>query len=818
MKSIILPLLLFFSYVLHGQEPAEAEVYRTTVTYTPSENGYEVQLPIAYKFINCYGEVLVTITKDNQSATTSAYIYKGIRYTSAEVGSSWFEKPEVGYTDVSADLYDQSFRLGRVKMNNLIDWLGGCFGQTYDVLKQVGATHQAYKDKLTSLRLSNITVDNCATRDFKLESKLEELAKATAAKDLISKADAALSRGDLEEAEQLYKQAQGLSAGDTHIQQQLEIIREKKTEAANEAAYEAAMKRGNDALAQGKYEEAKQAFQQALQRKPGDSDAKNSLEKINEQLKKEAEAAKESEEQEARRDQAVSAAANQRHKGTMWGENIFAASHGSGTQNSTLMGLVRVDYDISTMAGEPVYSFRFYWEWDDALNTGYPQYASVLVDTVVMIKELQQFPDLWERWNQVKPLYVELESDVLYFKKGEDFTAQEGTIRIIPEVIGRSGEQVGWSQPASCSWEELFPYCNYLDWGYFRLLGLDEEISAYADQFGTERAWPKYVVQYSDDINFYQSHKWFPSKYLTLTQADYQVFSTSLDVVKIVWPVKEIQDIIRDYEKMRKIKAEDTMEVSDFWNTPENEETLDNEADFWDMPENALTVQEQQEQTLDYQTQQMLSNWPVQVGKRRERLLQLRTPISIKSQSEVTNGNPSYTLEGSVADVFAGRMIKIIADREEYWVDVSPAGSFRQVLKLKPGINRIRIQLMETKFSSIPLKEIPFSISFKPELDGEGTVTTRNAKISVVDFNAAQDDYYDLYLNGVFVGDVNNSPGGSTTINVVLEPGDNFIELRLDREMGSSTRLKIIINDGEFEKEFSGSKDHKYIISAPYDE
>lgn len=97
----------------------------------------------------------------------------------------------------------------------------------------------------------------------------------------------------------------------------------------------------------------------------------------------------------------------------------------------------------------------------------------------------------------------------------------------------------------------------------------------------------------------------------------------------------------------------------------------------------------------------------------------------------------------------------------------------------------------------------------------DGTVTSRNVSISVIDINAVQDDYYDLYVNGSYIGAVNNPPGGTTTHSATLNGGSNLIELRLTAEQGAGTYLQISINSGEFLEFFGGTQDHSWSIDAP---
>lgn len=112
------------------------------------------------------------------------------------------------------------------------------------------------------------------------QDKLAEIDKKVAAQaeleknyaDAVSKADAAMKAEEYDKAEAAYTQALSFKPAETYPQSQLAVIDEKRAElAAAEAAaakieadYQAAIKKGDDALAQQKLEEAKTAYQNAL--------------------------------------------------------------------------------------------------------------------------------------------------------------------------------------------------------------------------------------------------------------------------------------------------------------------------------------------------------------------------------------------------------------------------------------------------------------------------------------------------------------------------------------------------------------------------
>ncbi|MEZ4800989.1 MAG: hypothetical protein R2809_14700 [Flavobacteriales bacterium] len=187
-------LLSFFS---SGQE-----VQSATLVYTPAENGYVLNIPFKWKFINCYGEVHVTITKNSPEITSSTYIYNGKRYTAAELGAEAFAKPECGLTDITADFYNGSFKLGNVTMGNVIDWFGGCFGQTYHLTKTIGPNDADYKEKLANLSLSNFGKSKRVHHvTINLKEKFRRLKKQNKAKDAMSRADSEMAHRDYEKHE-----------------------------------------------------------------------------------------------------------------------------------------------------------------------------------------------------------------------------------------------------------------------------------------------------------------------------------------------------------------------------------------------------------------------------------------------------------------------------------------------------------------------------------------------------------------------------------------------------------------------------------------
>jgi hypothetical protein len=98
---------------------------------------------------------------------------------------------------------------------------------------------------------------------------------------------------------------------------------------------------------------------------------------------------------------------------------------------------------------------------------------------------------------------------------------------------------------------------------------------------------------------------------------------------------------------------------------------------------------------------------------------------------------------------------------------------------------------------------------------GTTTVTSRNVQICVTDYNSIQDDNYDLYVNGTFIGPANNVVGGTTCYPATLVSGNNTILLKLTKTNCCSTGLTITANPGGWSQSFGGTQDHTWTITAP---
>ncbi|MDD2909080.1 MAG: S8 family serine peptidase [Candidatus Gracilibacteria bacterium] len=95
-------------------------------------------------------------------------------------------------------------------------------------------------------------------------------------------------------------------------------------------------------------------------------------------------------------------------------------------------------------------------------------------------------------------------------------------------------------------------------------------------------------------------------------------------------------------------------------------------------------------------------------------------------------------------------------------------------------------------------------------------VTTRDVQISIIDSNSIQDEYFNLVVNNVVIGKIENLPGSTTTYPVKLKSGDNLLELRITNTAISDTRLTMRLSPDGIEKIFQGNDiSYAWTIRAP---
>ena len=138
-----------------------------------------------------------------------------------------------------------------------------------------------------------------ALRKQELEALKKDAAETALYSSATSKADKALQAGDLKKARLLYEAAQQLKAGDDYASQKISAIdamlleedarrksaaTERSLAASANTRYNELLVKGNAALIERKYEEAKDHFTSALAIKPFDASLRNQVDLINKKL------------------------------------------------------------------------------------------------------------------------------------------------------------------------------------------------------------------------------------------------------------------------------------------------------------------------------------------------------------------------------------------------------------------------------------------------------------------------------------------------------------------------------------------------------
>jgi len=207
-KLLLLGALLFLVYNSFGQS---GPTRRASVSFSPSDAGYSISnVPIAYGFRNCYGEIVMAMNYDKNQGSVGSYLFEGSWYSAGELGSAHNASFKINIHDIEADLYSGNSRLGKVLINNLVGFTStGCFGETYDLLGQVGQNNEdeRWKNGIADLNLRNIRVVSADTKDYSVHEAIRKLQKGKEFQELKSQAQSAEASQNWAEAKRLYQKA-----------------------------------------------------------------------------------------------------------------------------------------------------------------------------------------------------------------------------------------------------------------------------------------------------------------------------------------------------------------------------------------------------------------------------------------------------------------------------------------------------------------------------------------------------------------------------------------------------------------------------------
>ncbi|MCR9152612.1 MAG: hypothetical protein NXI09_00765 [Bacteroidetes bacterium] len=205
-------LLLLLPFLFHFTASAQSgPSRRSSVSFTPSDAGYQVSnIALVYGFRNCYGNVVMAMNYNKEGTSIGSYLFEGKWYSANELNGNHNANFRIDLNDLEADLYLGSSRLGSVRIDNLVGFTStGCFGETYDLLSQVGQNSEdaRWKESIKELSLRNIRVVSADSKDYKLHEAIRSIQKNKEFEDLKSQAETAEANENWSEAKSLYQKA-----------------------------------------------------------------------------------------------------------------------------------------------------------------------------------------------------------------------------------------------------------------------------------------------------------------------------------------------------------------------------------------------------------------------------------------------------------------------------------------------------------------------------------------------------------------------------------------------------------------------------------
>lgn len=154
---------------------------RSGFNYETTTSGFDFRgVQFRYQFVNCGGDVQMGINYENQ-ANYTLYYHKGKSYAKSSIGDDlWPSSNDFELNEIKAELYYGNMRLGEVKLNYIVGNFAGCFGETWDVLEQVGKnpSDKEFKDDIDKLSLRNIRVlrgGPTKVSEYKIQDKIDNL-------------------------------------------------------------------------------------------------------------------------------------------------------------------------------------------------------------------------------------------------------------------------------------------------------------------------------------------------------------------------------------------------------------------------------------------------------------------------------------------------------------------------------------------------------------------------------------------------------------------------------------------------------------------
>ena len=299
MRPGIFLIVMLFGFFLQGQDGVG--VHKVNLSYDPAnygKSGFVLEnITMAYQFKNCYRESHFLTDYVKSSVQCSRYYYNGKYYTSTDLGQEAFEKVVIDLGDFTADLYLSSSRLGTIEMKYVTGYLVGCFGDTYDFIKQLGLEHKDYIKDIDKLRVNNWVITRMGTQSYKVENIIKELEKKVEYESLMQQGDQQVLKGDLNAALDSFRKAKYLTEDQTQAQAKIDEVEKLKKEQKTEKQFQDLMSKGDQAMDEENFSAAESYYKGAKDLKPESSEAQSkynlALAKKEEALEKDSEEAEE---------------------------------------------------------------------------------------------------------------------------------------------------------------------------------------------------------------------------------------------------------------------------------------------------------------------------------------------------------------------------------------------------------------------------------------------------------------------------------------------------------------------------------------------
>ena len=319
-RSFLIALLMLLP--LTGYSKDEKTAYVHWDPSTANRNGYVIDVKISYGFANCYGQKSMAIGWGE--ITSSQYVYKGNKYSAAEVnGKLTFDSIRIGFTTLSADLYEGSHILGLLNFKYLTNFIeAGCFSDISHFTEMLGINDKDFADsRFPSLTLQNFRNIEIASDDKKVEHILSKKVNDEEYRQLILRADYFFAAQNYDGAKAEYKKALSKNVNNEYCNKKIDESTEKFKQKEQNALLNNYITKGNDALSQKKYSEAKSFFQQALSLSPNNqsviakiAEIDKAMEQLNVEIAKNAEAKR----KEEAKQKELEAKAKQQPKDDFW--------------------------------------------------------------------------------------------------------------------------------------------------------------------------------------------------------------------------------------------------------------------------------------------------------------------------------------------------------------------------------------------------------------------------------------------------------------------------------------------------------------------